>query len=63
MTTTPLLYRPEAAAEALAVSRSRVYELMAAGRLKSVTVGRSRRIPAAALDEFVAQLQAEAGAA
>lgn len=57
--TTPLLYRPEDAAEVLAVSRTRVYELMAAGLLESVKMGRSRRIPADALSKYVDSLRAE----
>lgn len=59
----PKLYRPEEAAQALGLSRSTVYELLADGRLASVKVGRSRRIPRAALDRFVAELSAPSGAA
>jgi excisionase family DNA binding protein len=46
-------------AVALRVGRSKLYELMAAGKLRSVKVGGSRRIPATALAEFVAALEAE----
>lgn len=49
-----LLVRPENAAMALGISRSKVYELMASGRLQSVKIGRSRRIPMEALLAFVA---------
>ncbi len=53
-----LLYRPEAAARALDVSRSIVFELLADGRLESVKIGRSRRITKDALDAYVAGLAA-----
>ena len=51
-----LLLRPEEAAEALAVGRDRIYELIGSGRLRSVKLGRSRRIPAAELEAFVEEL-------
>jgi excisionase family DNA binding protein len=49
-----VLLRPLEAANALGISRSSVYELMASGDLGSITIGRSRRIPRDALKEFVA---------
>ncbi len=55
------LLRPEEAADYLALSRARVYELMAAGEIESILIGRSRRIPLAALDDFVTRLRAERG--
>ena len=55
-----LLVRPEDAARVLGVGRTKVYELMRSGALRSVRVGGLRRIPVAALDEFVARLEAEA---
>lgn len=58
MNESPLLLRPEEAAEALGVSRSRLFELLAAGTIASVHIGRSRRIPRAALDDYVASLGA-----
>ena len=45
-------------ARALQVSRSRVFELLASGQLRSVKFGQSRRIPQRAIDEFVANLEA-----
>lgn len=53
-----LLLRPEEAAAALGVSRSTVFELLAAGDLRSVQIGRARRIPRAALADFVSRLEA-----
>jgi excisionase family DNA binding protein len=58
----PLLIRPEQAALALGVSRTKVYELMASGKLGSVKIGRSRRIPVNALTAFVAAIAAESAA-
>ncbi|MCK9932557.1 helix-turn-helix domain-containing protein [Frankia sp. Mgl5] len=54
---TKLLVTPAEAAEILALSRSTVYELLAAGVIESVHVGRSRRIPRAALDAYVNRLR------
>lgn len=59
-TESKLLYTPEAAAERLSVGRATVYELMRRGELGSVRLGRSRRIPADALADFVERLKAEA---
>ena len=48
-----LLLTPTEAAEQLAVSRTKVYELMAAGILRSIQIGRLRRVPVDALHEFI----------
>jgi excisionase family DNA binding protein len=48
-----LCYTPREAATLLSVSRTKVYELMAAGLLHSIQIGRSRRIPAEALHRFI----------
>lgn len=55
-----LLVRPEDAAMALGVGRTKVYELIRSGALRSVRVGGLRRIPVSALAEFVASLEASA---
>ena len=47
---------PEEAAERLSLGRSRIFELISTGRLRSVRIGGSRRIPAAALTDFVNDL-------
>lgn len=47
------LLTPEQACETLNVGRTRLYELMREGTLRSVTIGRSRRIPVQAIDEYV----------
>ena len=54
-----LLLKPEEAAELLGVGRSRVYDLMRNHLLLSVKIGRSRRVPAASLREFVETLARE----
>ncbi|AYV28461.1 helix-turn-helix domain-containing protein [Streptomyces goshikiensis] len=46
----------DVAAELLSLGRSTVYELMAAGELPFVKVGRARRIRRSDVDAFAAQL-------
>ncbi|MDE3204612.1 MAG: helix-turn-helix domain-containing protein [Acidobacteriota bacterium] len=53
-----LMVSPEQAATALGLSRARVLALVTDGSIASVTVGRSRRIPVWALEEFVEGLRA-----
>ena len=48
-----LLIRPEEAARAISVSRSTFYEMLARREIESVSIGRSRRIPVAALRRWV----------
>ena len=50
-----LLTVPEAA-EALAISRSKLYELFAAGLARSVRIDGSRRVPIEALETYIAHL-------
>lgn len=58
-----LLLKPEEAAEALSIGRTKVYELMAEGQLTSVRIGNSRRIPLEAVNEFIARLEDQAACA
>jgi excisionase family DNA binding protein len=51
-----LLFTPEDAATKLRVGRTRMYSILKSGELQSVKLGRSRRITAAALQEFVGRL-------
>lgn len=46
----------------LGLSRSQLYELIRSGRLQTVTEGRVRLIPAAAIDAYVSLLTVEAKA-
>jgi excisionase family DNA binding protein len=52
---TVLLKIPEVM-ERLAVGQTKVYELMSSGELRSVKVGRSRRVPSDELERFMADL-------
>jgi excisionase family DNA binding protein len=52
---TLLLKVPEVMAR-LAVGQTKVYELMSSGELRSVKVGRSRRVPSDELERFMAEL-------
>ena len=47
-----LLTVPEAA-DALAISRSKLYELIAAGTIASIRIDGSRRIPLMALEAYI----------
>ena len=55
-----LLLTPQEAAESLGLSRSQLSELMRKHELVSILIGRSRRIPAAALKEYVQRLSEDA---
>jgi excisionase family DNA binding protein len=57
------LYRVRGAMVVLSLGRSSIYEQIRSGRLRSVTQGRSRLIPASAIDEYIKLLQSEARAA
>ena len=54
------LYRVPEAMALLSLSRSVLYEQIRAGRLKSVTQGRTRLIPSSAISEYIALLVQEA---
>jgi excisionase family DNA binding protein len=55
-----LLLTPEEAAAALGICRSKLYELLQAGAIESIHIGASRRIPVAAMVEYVERLRREA---
>lgn len=48
-----LLVTPEAAGEMLSIKRTKVFALLKSGELRSVRVGRLRRISTAAIVEYV----------
>ena len=54
-----LLYRPAEAAEAIGVSRTRMYELIASGEIPSLRIGGSLRVPVDLLRRWVEQQVAE----
>jgi excisionase family DNA binding protein len=53
------LLSPELAAEALGCHRSFVFELLARGELRSIKLGRLRRIPASEVERLIATRLAE----
>jgi excisionase family DNA binding protein len=59
----PLLLTPEQAAARLGVGRTRMFALIAEGAVESVKVGRSRRVPSDALQDYVGRLRAQQVAA
>ena len=52
-----MLVRVEEAGDLLGIGRSTVYELIARGEIETVHIGRSCRVPVAALDEYVERLR------
>jgi excisionase family DNA binding protein len=54
----PLLLTPLQAARMLGIGRSKLYQLLAAGELRSVHIGACRRVPADALADFLERLSA-----
>ena len=54
------LYEVTDAMRMLRLSKTVIYELIRSGRLRSVKQGRARRIPAAAIREYIALLEREA---
>ncbi|MET9207843.1 helix-turn-helix domain-containing protein [Streptomyces cavourensis] len=56
------LVRVDVAAEILSVKRSTAYEEIRLGRLRTVQIGRCRRIPTEYIEEYIDLLKREAGA-
>ncbi|WP_089248170.1 helix-turn-helix domain-containing protein [Asanoa hainanensis] len=54
------MYRIPEAMRLLSLSRSVIYEQIRAGRLRTVTQGRTRLVSATAIAEYVALLESEA---
>jgi excisionase family DNA binding protein len=52
----PKAFDVEQAAALLCISRSRLYELMKAGEIQYILIGRLRRIRPEAIDEFLNRL-------
>ena len=55
---TAVLLTVEEAAERLSVGRTTMYGLVSTGAIRSVTIGRLRRIPAECLETYVSALLA-----
>ena len=56
-----LLLTPAEAARRLSIARSSLYELLLSGQLPSIKIGRSRRVPAQALSDFINRKLGEQG--
>jgi excisionase family DNA binding protein len=57
---TKLLLTVPEAAEALGISRSKLYQLISAGLIRSIRIDGSRRVPVDALTTYINQLMKEA---
>ena len=56
-----LLLTPEEVAQAVQGSRARLYELLARNDIKSLKIGRSRRVPVAEVQRWIDQQLAAQG--
>lgn len=56
-----LLLTVEEAAHVMGIGRTKMFELIAAGAVESVRIGASRRVPSAAIAEYVDHLRRRAG--
>lgn len=56
-----ILLKPAEAAETLGIGRTRVYEMLGSGELPSIRIGRSIRVPVAALERWVEDQQNDNG--
>jgi excisionase family DNA binding protein len=55
-----LLLTADEVAEVLGIGRTKVYELMAAGTIRSIKIGSCRRVTAVWLREYVERLSVDA---
>jgi excisionase family DNA binding protein len=58
--TDQLLLTVVEAAHQLGLGRSKLYELLAAGDIESVHIGKARRVPREALERYVGELRSQA---
>ncbi|CAM06192.1 excisionase family DNA binding protein [Saccharopolyspora erythraea NRRL 2338] len=58
-----VLLTVEEAAKQLGLGRTKTYALVASGEIESVRIGRLRRIPRTAIDDYAARLIAQQSAA
>lgn len=49
----PVVYRVEEAAEALCISRDKLYELIRSDQIRSIKVGARRLVPVSAVVDYV----------
>lgn len=55
----PLLLTVEESAQKARISRAKMFQLLKAGEIESVKIGRSRRIPSEALTAYVDRLRTQ----
>jgi len=58
-----LLLTVEEAAEQLGIGRTLIYKLISSGEIESIRIGRLRRVPTAAIQEYARRLVSDAPAA
>jgi len=56
MSATVVLFTPQQVAEMLNISRSHLYTVMAEKKIKSITIGRSRRFTPDQISSFVSEM-------
>jgi excisionase family DNA binding protein len=56
MSGTVILFTPQQVAEMLNISRSHLYTVMAEKKIKSITIGRSRRFTPEQINSFVSEM-------
>ena len=56
MSGTVVLFTPQQVAEMLNISRSHLYTVMAEKKIKSITIGRSRRFTPEQVNSFVSEM-------
>ncbi len=56
MSGTVVLFTPQQVAEMLNISRSHLYTVMADKKIKSITIGRSRRFTPEQINSFVSEM-------
>lgn len=56
-----ILLSVEEAAQVLGLGRSKTYALLLEGQLRSIKIGRSRRVPIESINEFIRERIDEAG--
>ena len=59
MATQPVLVNVDQVAKALSIGRTTAWELVRKGKIKSVKIGRTRRVPIAAIQDFIQLLMDE----
>ena len=57
----PLLFTVEDVCERTQLGRTRIYQELKSGRLRSITLGKSRRIPVMELHRWIAERLEEGG--